>query len=156
MHCLLYIFLPVLIACGGENKPKLHDKDSIKQGARIDIPQPSGQQCYHYFGPADTIIFQMNWLDSSRFKGSLVYRLKEKDQNIGTLKGEKRGVLLLAEYRFQSEGKNSIREVAFKKVDNYLLEGSGEVKVDSNATRFVDLEKLSFDVKRKLVFTKCL
>jgi len=48
-------------------------------------------------------------------------------------------------YTFQSEGKTSIREVAFLKKGDQLAEGFGDVEEVKGKTKFKDLSKLKFD-----------
>ena len=61
--------------------------------------------------------------------------------------------MLLADYTFQSEGKESVRQVAFKIQDGKLLEGYGELNADG--TKFKDTSKLTFNPSMPLTILSC-
>ena len=76
--------------------------------------------------------------------GILVYELKEKDRNKGTIKGTMNGDTLIANYTFQSEGTESIRQVAFLMKDKQLIEGYGESVTEGTISKFKNVNTLSF------------
>ncbi|RYG11970.1 MAG: hypothetical protein EOO07_19775 [Chitinophagaceae bacterium] len=84
--------------------------------------------------------------------GKLNYKLKEKDSNTGTIKGEMRGDTLLAEYTFNSEGTQSVRQVAFIKKGDQLLEGFGDVEQKDGKMVFKNTPKLTYG--QSIVFEK--
>ena len=88
--------------------------------------------------------------------GELVYRLYEKDRNQGSLAGQLKGDTLLAEYRFQSEGSQSVRQVAFLKKGDAYLEGFGEVEEREGKTVFKDVSTLCFTDMMVLRKEDCL
>lgn len=61
-------------------------------------------------------------------EGELTYYVREKDSNRGTIVGTMRDDTLFGEYTFQSEGITSIREVAFIRRGDELVEAFGEVE----------------------------
>ena len=79
--------------------------------------------------------------------------MSEKDKNSGNFTGELQEGILIANYTFKSEGKESIRQVAFKVNGDKLIEGYGELNNDGTA--FKDLNNISFTSKMPLTKTDC-
>ena len=101
------------------------------------------QTCYSYTKNRDTATLML--ITSGRVvTGELIYQLFEKDSNNGIIKGEMRGDTLVAEYKFNSEGKESTRQVAFLKRDGKLIEGYGEITEKDNKVIFNDISTLKF------------
>lgn len=101
------------------------------------------QNCYAYIKNKDTAT--LTTMRSGHIvTGELRYQLFEKDSNAGSIKGEMRGDTLVADYTFKSEGKNSIRQVAFLQKDGKLAEGFGEVIEKDGKMVFKDLSRLKF------------
>ena len=148
----LALWLGLLFAACGNHQPGA----APGHGKKMALPGAGEKQCYNYIVNGDTVILTLKWLDSIRFTGVMVYHLKEKDGNIGTLEGQRKDSILLAQYQFRSEGKISSREVAFKEREDYLVEGFGDQRVDSTGTRFKRPVALTFDLNRKLQAVKCL
>jgi len=88
---------------------------------------------------------------TNEIKGFLTYELAEKDKNSGNFTGKFNDGILLGKYTFQSEGKESIREVAFKVDGDKLIEGYGDLNEDGTA--FKDVTKLNFTSKMPLTKT---
>lgn len=163
MLILLLLFCIVSVGCknasseGEQTGAKLHPaaEDSLGIAARV---QPGQQECYNYMVNGDTVVLTIKWLDSNRFTGTMRYQLKEKDRNIGTLEGKRTGQILLADYTFSSEGLTSKRQVAFKKMADYLVEGYGAILSDSASgeVRFSQPDALHFDLNRKIQQVTCL
>ncbi len=138
-----------LIACNAEEKePKTPETDlsTVK-----DTPVTN---CYTYASESDTISLKITQVNDS-VSGTLIYKLKEKDSNTGTVKGSFKDSILLADYTFLSEGVSSVRQVAFKKEDNNLVEGYGEVFNDNGKTSFRKPDSLTFSSTLKIVKTAC-
>lgn len=160
--CLLLISGALFTGCGGATSP---DEEPHKQEA-ASLPSPASQnqvvhqkgqkECYNMMVNGDTVVLTVKWLDTTTFTGSLLYQIHEKDRNIGTLEGKQIGSVLLADYVFQSEGVTSTRQVAFKQLGDYLVEGYGPVVYESNNVRFERPDSLTFDLHRKLMQVKCL
>ncbi|TCC88210.1 hypothetical protein EZ428_21035 [Pedobacter frigiditerrae] len=116
-----------------------------------NIVPASEQHCYKYIKDKDTATLTM--MSSGPITtGELKYNLYEKDKNSGIFEGELRGDTLIAEYTFNSEGKESVREVAFLKKGNQLIEGFGDVEDKNGKMMFKDKSKLSFG--NSIVFNK--
>ncbi len=101
--------------------------------------------CYSYASPSDTVTLKLIHIGNS-ITGTLVYSLKEKDKNKGTLLGNMSGDMLTADYTFMSEGIQSTRKVAFKKDGNSFVEGYGDL---------TNVDSLKFNSSMKLVEVDC-
>ena len=122
---LLYIGVCLFISCNsGENKA-------------------SAETCYRYEGTNDTISLKVV-RNADAVTGTLDYNFKEKDDNRGTIKGNLKGDLLIADYTFTSEGVQSTRQVVFKLKDNFVVEGYGD-----------NTDSLAFNDSMKLVEATC-
>jgi len=72
------------------------------------------------------------------------YCIAGKDKNTGTLQGQVRGDTIFADYTFWSEGKQSVRQVAYLKKDNSLLEGYGDAQEQGGKMVFKNTGALNF------------
>lgn len=116
-----------------------------------DIVAGTQQYCYSYIKDRDTA--KITLMSSGPITtGELSYNLFEKDKNNGIFEGELHGDTLIAEYTFNSEGKESIRQVAFLKKGDQLLEGFGDVEEKNGKTMFKNTTNLKFG--EALVFSK--
>ncbi|MFO7259079.1 MAG: hypothetical protein DIU61_015370 [Bacteroidota bacterium] len=93
--------------------------------------------CYSYATPDDSIMLRLSQRGDA-VEGELTYYLKEKDANRGTLEGTMHNDTLFAEYTFQSEGVTSVREIAFIRRGNALVEAFGEVEERDGKFVFID------------------
>ncbi|ARS43013.1 hypothetical protein CA265_15220 [Sphingobacteriaceae bacterium GW460-11-11-14-LB5] len=105
---------------------------------------PDSIQCYQYIKNRDTATLSLKTAEN-KITGTLGYNLYEKDKNAGTIAGVVKGDTIIASYTFQSEGKTSVREVAFLKKGTQLAEGFGDVQEVKGETKFKDQSKLNFD-----------
>ncbi len=111
--------------------------------AENNVSPATKQSCYSYTNNKDSATLTL--ITSGHvITGELSYKLFEKDSNHGVIKGAMRGDTLIADYVFNSEGKESTRQVAFLKKDGKLLEGYGEVTELQGKTRFSTISKLKF------------
>ena len=129
------------------------ESKTTKTDAKLtsEINPKDSVQCYQYIKDRDTAALTLN-IDDDKVTGSLSYNLFEKDKNNGVIAGIIKGDTIIADYSFQSEGTTSIRQVAWVKKDNQLLEGYGEVVEVDGKTEFKDQSKLSFE--KAIIFTK--
>src|SRR6478609_5115614 len=113
--CILFI-----ISCNNANQSAKATGDSTTADSIIIVPIVK-VQCYENKNGADTV--QLKLTDSSGIiTGNLDYRIEGKDANKGTFKGNMYGDTLIADYKFRSEGKTSMRQIAFLKKDSFLIE----------------------------------
>jgi hypothetical protein len=109
-------------------------------------PAPAvSNSCYRGILGKDTTDLQLAITGGNTVNGQLRYNRSEKDDNNGSITGEKKGDTLFAFYTFQSEGMSSVREVVFVKKGNALVEGFGEVEDKNGRVIFKDRSKLKFE-----------
>ena len=137
----IFIFLFIvgsLVACNSySDNHKTADVKLANDSAAV-LPQ-----CYAYMQNKDTIRLNIT-VTGNMFSGRMLYQLKEKDRNDGTLSGTIQGDTLIADYTFSSEGMLSVRQVAFLKQQNNLQEGFGELKLKNNQWIFANPQALQF------------
>lgn len=142
----VYIFSTiVLVAVLGSCKGK--ETDVIIPPAEVEAPMETAKkECYQAVIEKDTITLTVDVNSVNEFKGELDYSYFEKDKSFGTLLGNVKGDTIFADYNFQSEGKTSIRELAYIKKDaNTYVEGHGEMIETNGKMSFKDKNKIKFD-----------
>ncbi|WP_316796730.1 hypothetical protein [Pedobacter agri] len=143
----LCVAVTLMMACQSKNTSS-GTGDSTTTTSSEDI---TSTQCYQSIKNRDTATVSLN-IENEKVTGSLSYNLFEKDKNNGVVAGIVKGDTIIADYTFQSEGSTSIRQVAWLKQNNQLIEGFGDVEEVDGKTKFKDLGKLNFD--KSLVFSK--
>ena len=129
---------------------------SCKQEKKItDKSFPLEVACYGYNENGTNISFRITRVDPV-VQGTLIYNWAEKDRNSGSFKGTLENNIILGVYTFLSEGKQSIREVAFKVVNGQLTEGFGNIKDVAGVATFEDTTSLTYDGTIKLEKDKCI
>jgi hypothetical protein len=99
--------------------------------------------CYSSVTGKDTFNLKLV-VSSDTVNGKLSYKFDQKDNLKGDIQGRLQGDTLLADYKFMSEGKISIRQVTFLMKDSTAMEGYGAM-VDKNGEMvFKNLNQLSF------------
>src|SRR5215204_2296817 len=83
--------------------------NNSQSGSQQEINNGQPINCYKYASETDTIELKLIHLGQS-ITGTLVYKLREKDRNMGTIQGRMQGDILVADYTFQSEGVSSVRQ----------------------------------------------
>ena len=94
-------------------------------------------------------------IDGQNVSGNLAYNFYEKDKNTGSILGTIKGDTLLADYTFQSEGQESIRQVTFLRKNKTLIEGYGESKQDGNKSVFSNAKAIAFNSSTLLKEVSC-
>ncbi len=145
---LIYLILGLLVGSCNNSTDQ-----STEESTKSNEKNPA-VSCYRYITATDTINLKLTQIGQS-VTGTLVYQLSGKDRNVGTIQGEINGDLLVADYHFLSEGTNSTRQVAFKKIDNYFIEGYGEVTTTDARISFKNLDSLQFNESFKLKEFDC-
>lgn len=142
----VYLFATILILA--INTSCMNSKKEDVSVPQLEVEAPVeivANQCYQAVIEKDTITLSFMINSVNQFEGELDYSYYQKDKSFGTLLGNVKGDTIFADYTFQSEGKTSVREIAFLKKDpDTFVEGHGEV-VDVNG-------KASFKNKRKIKF----
>src|SRR6188474_1767549 len=140
---LATILETILISCN--NKAKVNTE--IPAAPEVPVTETLGNKCYLSIVNNDTVSMQLNINVNNEVNGKLTYIPYQKDKNEGTIVGNIKGDTLIADYTFTSEGKSSIREVAFLKKDSRYIEGYGAVLKSNGKTVFTDKTKLKFNGK---------
>src|SRR5689334_14296457 len=115
----IIVLMALLASCKLQSREKEEEKKAEDQ-ATTKTDQLSN--CYEYVTQSDTVVLRLLHVGEN-ITGMLVYKFKEKDSNQGTILGSMQGDILLARYKFMSEGTQSERQVAFKKIGNTFIEG---------------------------------
>ena len=144
--CLSLLTL-CLFAC--QQRTKITgEKEKTNTSGTIPLEE---QSCYTYIKNRDTA--KLTLITTGIVStGELAYKWFEKDRNMGSIEGEMRGDTLVADYTFNSEGKQSVRQVVFLKKGNQFLEGFGEVEEKDGKMQFKDLKRVDFS--KPIVFEK--
>lgn len=129
-------------------------KETVTTTKVIEKPKPSKDTCYTYDLKGSKIELQLHYIaDSDSVTGTLNFGFAEKDSNHGDIVGKVTDKILLAEYTFQSEGTESVRQVAFELKDDKAILGYGEMTPDG--THFKDVTKVKFDSGVPLAKVDC-
>ena len=120
-------------------------------GIDTNIVPATQQFCYQSIKNKDTATITL--MSSGPITtGELAYNIFEKDRNTGIFEGELHGDTLIAEYTFTSEGRESVRQVAFLKKGDQLLEGYGDAEEKNGKMVFKNTSTLTFG--NGIVFNK--
>lgn len=84
--------------------------------------------------------------DNGYVSGLLSFDNYEKDSSSGPFEGTYNGEYLYADYTFESEGMESVMEVAFQRVDEDFVRGYGEVTEDGIS--FVNRDLVMYESDR--------
>lgn len=100
--------------------------------------------CYSSVVKKDTVLLNALMYGDS-VKGSLGYKLYEKDHSNGSLIGKMYGDTLKATCTFMVKGAESIQEVVFLKKDTLFVEGLGDRNTENGKITFRDQAKIHYD-----------
>lgn len=151
---LLLLGLTSLLAC--RERPARQTTDApADTTASTTSPPVAAARCYGYTQGESRVALRLDPAEGNSVRGNLTYELAGKDRNTGTLAGEMRGDTLWARYTFQSEGRESVREVVFLTQADGLHEGVGPVAERDGAMVFTDRGALKFDQMPVLTKVEC-
>ncbi|MBC7626412.1 hypothetical protein [Ferruginibacter sp.] len=149
------LLLIVVAATSCNNEPQKNIEvtaDTIKSVIKkIVIPESA---CYVSIKDKDTVNLKLE-KSSQVVTGNLSYNYYGKDYNNGIINGTLSGDTLVADYKFMSEGKSSVRQVAFLISDSSLIEGFGSVEEKEGKMVFKDLKTLNFKTGTRLHKIPC-
>ena len=113
--------------------------------AQENTPDPNAKNttCYYSVQGKDSAYLKLVSMGTS-VAGILNYIPYEKDKNTGTISGELHGDTIIADYKFMSEGMESVRQVVLLKRGHTLVEGFGDVEDKNGKMVYKDISKLSF------------
>ncbi|MFC4211428.1 hypothetical protein ACFOWA_09560 [Pedobacter lithocola] len=152
MNRLFYIVAIVTIllsACQSDSKKYTTVDSSIMSNQQA--PYKSPDECFIYTKNRDTATLLM-YGSADKILGELRYNFYEKDKNSGVIYGVLKGDTITVDYKFQSEGVYSHREIVWVRKGDTLLEGSGDVYEENGNVKFKNKRKLTFG--KGIVFTK--
>ncbi len=152
MRKLLRVFIVFIILAGCNNASDQSVSNSV---ALVDSIQSStNHYCYENAVGTDSIRLRID-LVGTDVSGELLYAIRGKDRNEGSVHGEWFGDTLVLDYMYQSEGSLSSRQVVFIKQDSLLVEGYGASEEVDGKLRFVNRAELSFGSGIKLKEMNC-
>ncbi len=147
MKYFLFFFCALTAACNNSNTTSNADDTTVTTTAPADttaITTPTNSTtCYAYQSANDTIMLTLTAAEAN-VSGNLVYAYSGKDKNSGTIYGIMKGDTLLADYTFMSEGKSSVRQVAFLRRNDGFVEGYGDSKMEGGKMLFKNTGALKF------------
>ena len=149
-----FLFL-IVISCNSNKKE--HTSTKEKEDVEQQKKKPKGLEkgCYVYNDNRSTISLQVLKKEDS-ITGTLLFALAEKDKNTGRFKGLIKSNVLLAKYTFESEGVESVREVAFRIKNDTLLQGYGPTEMKGEKQVFTTPSSLTFNTEFPLVKKPCV
>ena len=101
----------------------------------------------------DTITLKLIHVGSS-ITGTLVYQMPGKNTSKGTILGEMDGDILVASFTPIVDS-TTPKQVAFKLVGNYFIEGTGETYTDNGRVIFKNRNELNYNDAFKLSEYAC-
>ena len=122
--------------------------------SHADTATANNTTCYTYQTPIDSVQLTLT-TSGIQVTGRLLQAFSGKDKNSGTINGTMKGDTLLADYVFNSEGKTSVRQVAFLKRETGFVEGYGDVKEGGNKMVFKNPGDLNFSSSMVLQKVPC-
>lgn len=153
MKKLIVLLFAAFTMLNCKNKEqKIENSNASPQEVAEETTTTLNMGCYIFDDGKNAVSLEITE-NGTEIKGNLTYALSEKDKNSGNFTGELKDGILIANYTFQSEGIESIRQVAFKVVGDKLIEGYGELNNDG--TTFKDQKNINFISKMPLTKTDC-
>jgi hypothetical protein len=148
----LLILLPLfMFACNNAPKIKEAKNDETTKEMNIMIPN---QTCYAGTIGRDSIFLKIEKFPNV-VTGRLEYKFYEKDNSVGEIDGVMSNDTLVADYRFTTEGKQSVTQVIFLLQGDFAIEGYGEKEEKEGKTVFKNRGQISFENSIRLNKTAC-
>ena len=153
----LFFTITFLIAVSCNTKKKDTPSTKDKESTQLEKKKPKGLQkgCYVYNDNRSTISLQVLKKGDSII-GTLLFALAKKDKNTGRFIGRIKDSVLMADYTFESEGVESVREVAFRIKNDTLLQGYGPTEMKGEKQVFTRPSSLTFNTEFPLVKKPCV
>ncbi|PZX58469.1 hypothetical protein LV84_01678 [Algoriphagus ratkowskyi] len=139
----IYIVFLTLLALSSCSGPKKDSPIDAAFSPETELIEAINTECFQYIGEKDTVRLTTH-INGTKLTGTLDYFIFEKDKNSGTIEGEIRDGLIIAEYTFMSEGVTSKRQVVFKNTEDGWKEGYGEMKTVDEIPVQVNLDSLDY------------
>ncbi|MFC3562369.1 hypothetical protein [Pedobacter jamesrossensis] len=142
-----------LASCESDSKKYTTVDSSIMSEQQISKPNPD--ECFVYSKNKDSVKLRMWGTGNNILLGQLNYNLFEKDKNSGPIYGVEKGDTIIVDYKFESEGVYSKRQIVWLKQGDKLLEGIGDIYQVNGDVKFKDISKLTFGKSIILEKTDC-
>lgn len=146
--------LAALSAACNSNPGTKKKADSVITAETAVVAAAESRICYAQVKHRDSTYLDLH-TKGEQVTGTLNISLYEKDRNSGTVSGLVKGDTLLLDYTFQSEGTQSVRQVAYLHKDGKLIEGFADVQEQNGKTSFKSLSDLKFDGSVVLEQSNC-
>ncbi|MFS8083003.1 MAG: hypothetical protein ACMG51_06095 [Ginsengibacter sp.] len=145
------IFLSAVIIASCNTQPTTaKDNTQVPPSDTIKSTTTAGNKkfdfltgCYQNVLNGDTAFLKIK-VHEFIVDGTLNYKRAQKDSNEGTFTGVIRGEMIVIHYNFYSEGKTSMREIAFKIKGDQLVEGFGDILMKGDSAVFENVASLNF------------
>jgi hypothetical protein len=147
---LLTAIAGFMAAC--QSKTSEEKIDSLAKSP--DTVSSQSKACYAYIKNRDTVTLSYT-IAGNTIAGELSNNLFEKDKNSGQINGTIKGDTILADYTAKGEGVISVRQVAFLKKGNQLLQGYGDTEEKGGKMIFTNPHTLKFVDAVALTTTVC-
>lgn len=147
----LFFAMLIMVSCNGAKKDSPIDVAFSPEAEHLE---EINTECFQYLGAKDTVRLT-TYIDGTNITGTLDYSFFEKDKNSGTIEGEIRDNMIIAEYTFLSEGVSSKRQVVFKNTDEGWKEGFGEMKTVDGIPVQVNIDSLDYSHQMALNPVPC-
>jgi hypothetical protein len=141
--CCLMMMASTFVACKSNSTTKQAADSAITAETAVAAAAES-RTCYVSFKNRDSTYLHLI-KKGEQVTGTLNASLYEKDKNSGIVAGFAQGDTLLLYYTFQSEGMQSVRQIAYLQKDGKLIEGFADVKEENSRTSFKSIKDLKFD-----------
>ena len=148
--------LAILFSCNNHRDSKqlgttyVKDTSVFSKGAS----QTSREECYA--GKTGKSIVQLALrIHGDQVEGTLNYLPDQKDKNTGSIMGRLLGDTLLADYRFMSEGIESVRQVTFLLTREGYKEGYAPMRDQNGKMIFVNISEADYSTSPLLVRVDC-
>ena len=127
-------------------------KDSIDPTNEMSVGSIAG--CYTMIIGKDTAYMKLKQ-SGSEASGSLVYKRAEKDNSSGEVTLTVKKYHARGWYQFMSEGKMSVREIAFELNNSNLSEAYGDIEMKGDSAVFKYPHSLRFENDHPFILTAC-
>jgi hypothetical protein len=155
-HSFLFLSVAVVAVAACNEPQQSTTKNGLSDTSKavenkIMIPSSS---CYSTTTGKDSVHLKVEVFPNV-VTGNLSYQFYQKDSNKGEFEGRLHGDTLLADYTFMSEGKRSIRQVAFLIKDGIAVEGYGNMEEKNGKLIFKNQQEIVFGKGLKLEKVPC-
>ena len=144
-YSFLFLFFATFAATSCHQPKQSTETTTVKDTLKLvenKIMIPSSA-CYSSTNGKDTFKLKVEVFPNV-VTGKLSYKFYEKDSNKGEFDGHFYGDTLLADYKFMSEGKLSIRQVIFLIKDGVATEGYGNMEAKEGKMVFKNVKDIIF------------